>query len=295
MQRQLIRPRMKGEGLMGKKTPKDSAYIYSSTEVSRFYGITVKGMEFYEKKGLVHPQRIGQGNYRRFTLDDSYRLYLTRLLKNSGIGLPQTLDMLSADSLEHIEHKFSAELDKMKEVLELQQMRLDALLHMREMMCLSMNEEPFFEIVECDGFHRLFLRHFNGPHESNDRETREYQHWNDFLPITAASLRFPLDECRIGAVSVDTQVGLIVEEKRFRVLGLSESSRTQYIPGGRFLHTIIRGDAQQMNDAAWLQPALHLMQREGLRQTADAFTRFIFIVEEQLGCMRYDEAWFPIA
>ena len=50
-----------------------------------------------------------------------------------------------------------------------------------------------------------------------------------------------------------------------------------------------------MNDAAWLQPALHLMQREGLRQSADAFTRFIFIVEEQLGCMRYDEAWFPIA
>lgn len=280
---------------MGKKTPKDSAYIYSSTELSRFYGITVKGMEFYEKKGLVHPQRIGQGNYRRFTLDDSYRLYLTRLLKNSGIGLPKTLDMLSAQSLAQIEQSFGALLDSMKQELVLQQMRLDALTHMREMMRLSMSEEPFFEIVECGGFHRLFLRRFNGPHESNDEETREYRHWNDFLPITAASLRFPLAECRIGAASVDTQVGLIVEEERFRVLGLSESSRTQYIPGGRFLHTIIHGNAQQMNDAAWLQHALLLMQREGLHQTGDAFTRFIFIVEEAQGCMRYDEAWFPIA
>ena len=74
---------------------KDSAdYIYSSTELSRYYDISIKGMAFYEEKGLIHPERIGQGQARRFGLQDCYRLASARMLRGCGFSLDETARLL---------------------------------------------------------------------------------------------------------------------------------------------------------------------------------------------------------
>ena len=88
-------------------------------------------------------------------------------------------------------------------------------------------------------------------------------------------------------------MGLIVDRQDFEQLGFRESGRTQFIPGGRFLHTLLQGSSQRLAEADWLYPALRYMRANGLRQTGDAFSRMLFVVRAPEGDRRIDEAWFP--
>ena len=278
---------------MADKNEKKYEYVYSSSEVSKYYGLTVKGMEYYEKCGLVIPERAGQSKVRRYSLLDNYRLYFSRLYKNAGFSIQQTVDMLENNTVEHLGEAFDKRIDAIRRDILIKERTAEELEYMRRMMCLA-GEEPFFEIVEEEGFYRLFVRQFSGPHRSSHEETREYKTWNDYLPLTNASLRFPLEDCRSDSEAADTEIGLIVREKDFNVLGLCVSGRTRHIPAGRFLHTLLCGEALTLSSKARLKPALEYMQAHGFRQTGDAFTRMITLLQCPGGDIRCDEAWFPV-
>ncbi len=73
---------------------KDTHYRYSTKEISRFYGLTGKGLAFYEEKGIISPQRKENGKYRIFTLSDCYSLYQSKLYANCGFTLNETAKLL---------------------------------------------------------------------------------------------------------------------------------------------------------------------------------------------------------
>lgn len=272
----------------------DHEYIYSSTDLARYYGLTVKGMEFYESRGLVKPERIGPGKARRYSLSDNYRLYYTRLYKNTGFGIQQIADLLENNTPEHVE----AELESALAAMRRDQYLRERTLQETERACAllrGIGRGPFFEVTREEGFYRLFIRRFQGPHKSSREETQEYKLWNDHLPVTAASLRFPLSDCLRAGEEADTEIGLILRASDFSALGFSESGRTQYIPAGRFLHTLLVGDALALGSTAWLRPALRHMREHGLTQTGDAFTRMVLVCTENGRELRCDEAWFPVA
>ena len=282
---------------MAKKTEKEkeyAEYVYSSSELSRYYGLTIKGMEFYESRGLVKPERVGQGKVRRYSLPDSYRLYFTRLYKNMGLGIQQTARLLEENTPERLSQELGAYSEGMRRELYLRRRTLEETEHMLRMLSRA-QEEPFFEITEEEGFLRLFIRRFTGPHRSSREETQEYRKWNDCLPVAGASLRFPLEDCQSEGGEADTGIGLLVRAADFQALGLRESGRTEHIPAGRFLHTLICGEAQTLGSKAWLRPALRYMRREGLTQTGDAFTRMIMVFRSGGRELRCDEAWFPVS
>ena len=75
-------------------------YVYTSSELSKYYGISIKGIEYYERKNLISPRRVGNNNQRRFNLDDTYRIFMARYLSQSGLTLNDTLDVLNAKNEE---------------------------------------------------------------------------------------------------------------------------------------------------------------------------------------------------
>lgn len=279
---------------MEKNEDSMARYEYSTTEVSRFYGLTVKGMEYYENEGIVKPQRVGNSRIRRYNLLDSYRLYTARMLRNSGFGIQEVSDLISNNTLSNFERHLEPRLKKMKRDLFLHQRVLQCLEHLGAMVRQIQEGKVRYETVYREGFYRLFLRRFIGPHKSDREQTLEYQMWNDYLPITAASLCFPKNDCQRIAGEVDTRIGLIVDETDFHAFGLQHSSRTQFIPGGKFVHAVIMGDAEKLCDKTWLAPSLEYIARNHLKQIGDAFTRMLFTSQEQGRTIRHDEIWIPV-
>lgn len=279
---------------MAKKQEPEARYEYSTTELSRFYGLTIKGMEYYENEGIVKPERVGNSRIRRYNLLDSYRMYMARMLRNSGIGIQEVSNFLNNNTLSNLENHLMPHLKTLQQNLFVQRRILESLEHLEAALKQIREGKIRYEFISREGFYRLFLRRFIGPHKSNREQTLEYQLWNDYLPITAASLCFPKNDCQRIVGEVDTRIGLIIDETDFHAFNFEHSDRTQFIPGGKFLHTIIVGDAEKLCDKTWLAPSLEYIETNNLKQTGDAFTRMLFTCEENGRAVRYDEIWIPV-
>lgn len=277
-----------------RKRDDEQGYFYSSTEVSRFYGITVKGMEYYEEKGLVHPERLGKSKIRRFNLQDSYRMYFARLYHNCGISINQSLDILKNNTTGHITGALRDQMTAMRREQTLRQRMMDSLAEMIERLSDMEQTVDRCAVVETGGVYRLFLRHFTGPHLSDARETREYQMWNDLMPITSASMSYPLGGLLERDPEIDPQIGMMIEEADFAAYLSSASDRVQYFPPGRAVRTIICGPTEPLNGANRLRAALAFIDEHHLTPKSDAYTRLLHVVKTDQGDMRFDEAWFPV-
>ena len=279
---------------MVKKQEPEARYEYSTTELSRFYGLTIKGMEYYENEGIVTPERVGTSRIRRYNLLDSYRMHMARMLRNCGIGIQEVSNFLNNNTLANLENQLDPHLKTLQQNLFLQQRTLQSLEQLNAAVRQIKEGKIRYELLKREGFYRLFLRRFIGPHKSNREQTLEYQMWNDYLPITAASLCFPKNDCQRIKGEVDTRIGMIIDETDFSAFNFQTSDRTQFIPGGEFLHTIIVGDAEKLCDKTWLAPSLEYIETNHLKQIGDAFTRMLFTCEENGRAIRYDKIWIPV-
>ena len=50
------------------------SFQYKIGEISALLGISPETLRFYEKRGLLHPEKSPQNGYRSYSLSDLYRL-----------------------------------------------------------------------------------------------------------------------------------------------------------------------------------------------------------------------------
>jgi len=278
-----------------KNTRPETEYVYSSSEMAKFYGLTSKAIQFYEEKGLLHPQRLGPSNIRRYDLRDSYCLYYTRLYHNCGVSVNQVIDLLQHNTADHITGTLEQHMVNMEKQILIQQHMLR---HMREIQSAFLHAAAFpheHTIIETsDGFYRLYLRHFAGQHISDAQETQEYQKWNQLLPIVRASMLFPLKDMLNPVESFDTQIGVIISESDFRRFDLQHGPRVTYYPAGRYVRSVIRGSDLRLDDPQYLAPAMAYIRSNGLTICGDAFTRLLYVIRDGQNLIRYDEVFIPI-
>ncbi len=74
--------------------PEHAALIIG--ELSRIAGMEPKTIRFYEKAGLLNPQR--QGKFRIFGKRDVERLFLVKTLRKFGISIPAIKQLLRAQA-----------------------------------------------------------------------------------------------------------------------------------------------------------------------------------------------------
>lgn len=90
----------------------------SINELEQLTGITKQNIRFYEKKGLLHPARNPDNNYREYTQDDLMRLKTIKLLRKLDFSLEDIRALLqNGSSLEQmLEQHLKDLLAKQKEM-----------------------------------------------------------------------------------------------------------------------------------------------------------------------------------
>ena len=68
-------------------------------ELERLTGITKQNIRFYEKKGLLHPARNSENNYREYTKEDLTRLKAVKLLRKLDLPLEDIRKILQDEEL----------------------------------------------------------------------------------------------------------------------------------------------------------------------------------------------------
>lgn len=70
---------------------------YSTGEMAKEAGVTVRTVQFYDGKGLLHPSSFSQGGRREYGGDDLSRLKLICLLKSLGLSLDEIRKTLEGE------------------------------------------------------------------------------------------------------------------------------------------------------------------------------------------------------
>ncbi|MEX0859462.1 MAG: MerR family transcriptional regulator [Cucumibacter sp.] len=78
---------------MNRREPAAGRDLYSIADLASEFGISTRAIRFYESKGLLHPERVG--NTRVFRRRDRARLILILRGKRLGFSLRDVLDYLS--------------------------------------------------------------------------------------------------------------------------------------------------------------------------------------------------------
>ncbi|MDL2218486.1 MerR family transcriptional regulator, partial [Christensenellaceae bacterium OttesenSCG-928-M15] len=68
---------------------------YKTSQIAKYYGMTNKGLEFYEEKGILTPEREENGKYRVYHLEDCYTIYGAKLFRRVGFSVEETLQMVN--------------------------------------------------------------------------------------------------------------------------------------------------------------------------------------------------------
>lgn len=68
---------------------------YTSGDLARATGNTVRTIRFYEEEGLLEPAEVSDGGHRRYTDDDLERLKLIGDLRELGLSLCEIKDILA--------------------------------------------------------------------------------------------------------------------------------------------------------------------------------------------------------
>ena len=92
---------------------------YSISQVAAKYGLEPHTLRFYEKEGIIHPQRTA-GGVRFYTREDTARLEMALCLKNTGMTLKDIrryfqLVAQGDDTLEQRLKIFEAHLERVRQ------------------------------------------------------------------------------------------------------------------------------------------------------------------------------------
>ncbi|MFT9493517.1 MerR family transcriptional regulator [Anaerosolibacter sp.] len=84
---------------------------YSISEVSEIFNITTNKIRFYEKKGILQPQRDRENNYRYYTKDDILKLQTILIYRMIGVPIEDLKDIMgnyqNENLLKHFHNQWS--------------------------------------------------------------------------------------------------------------------------------------------------------------------------------------------
>lgn len=279
----------------GKKMAENNyPFLYSSTELSKYFGITIKGIEYYEKESLISPHRVGTEKERRFNLADTYRLFLSRYYKQAGFSIKEIRSLLNQNQIKQV----ATSIKKQENKLQQQEIWLQAvnsnLDRVQKLLIKVRNSKSIFEYKDCPAFKRLFLRKLNGPHLENSNQAKEYKYWNKLMPITNGGLFYSCRQLLKRESYLSPEVDMLITKENFKNFHFNGSNRVTDIASKKCLHTILIGDANKIGKINWLLPALNKLKADGNHLTGNVLTSILFVKHGSNKDIRYDEAWLPI-
>lgn len=267
---------------------------YSTSDMMSMYGLTNNGLFFYEKKGVIAPERVPENQYRVFTMRECSRLFLARMYGKCGLSVDE-----SAVAVDYIEAKELTALYARRREALAQEARYN-LAAARE---LKRNEALLFRILSGEDVFlvqnspamlRLEMRRRKDDRPGAAPEnSRDFQEWLNYLPFASASICAMHSSLQSGG-EVEYNLGFIAELETLQKLNIRPQSACALLPPRRCLYAVIAGSDTDFHTPDRFAPALKEIEQLGLTLSGDAFTRMIGVFDAGSGMLRYDEAWFPV-
>ena len=165
---------------------------YKIGDVARILGISTDLLRYYEKKGVVTPQKDKTNDYRYYDTWDINFLIDCLWYKRFGFGIPQVAYMVTdcyhgdlSSLLEEKGDELAAGIRRQELLLERLRQYQDAVQRVKE--CLGICRVEDSPEVIC------YLNRFNYDYDNRPELQKLSRQWLDYMPFTQRYFEIPQD------------------------------------------------------------------------------------------------------
>lgn len=269
---------------------KKSEIIYRTSDILSLYGLSNKGLFYYEQKGLIAPPRSRESNYRVYSLTETSKLHECRFLRECGFSVDESISLVAHASPDELIASYDKRLKEINDNIRWSEMVIEQLIADRKSIEQIKKHTIPREIIKRPPMIRISLRDIHMPYASQSEML--YQQWQDYLPVANASLL--LTSCSSGNENPIVNLGFIMNANALEQLGTELPESAQFLPPVLCYHTFISGPSNELADQRRFKDAYAYLAHRGIHPTGAAVTRMISSMDIGSGMQRYDHLWIPI-
>lgn len=267
---------------------------YKIGDVARILGISTDLLRYYEKKGVVKPEKNEHNDYRYYDSWDINFLMDCLWFKNYGFSIEQIAGIVKIPGVDDLDTLFAEKEDELRRNMRRSELLLLRSEQYREDLKKTHTLLDRCEIADCPAF-VCFVNREGHEYALGGETQRLARHWLEAMPFNRRYFEINADALLPGGEDNyrwGFSLGLDFVEK----LGFSVASPMITVPVQRCIHTVFKSAGGRDGfSPALLRYALDYAAENGLSLTGTAHGVLLASVMEPHGLTGYFEAWLPLA
>lgn len=267
--------------------------VYRTSDLQALYGLSNKGLFFYEGQGLIAPQRADGNRYRVYTLEETARIHRCKVFRQMGFSVEESIDMVCGSTPRSLLERLSQRQKEICRQALWQNLVSEEIEKKIQLInCVEAGKIPF-DLCMRPLMRRVSLRN-TIENVWTKEKARENQNWQKYLPVAEASLQVEPETISADTEVLTVNLGFIILEESLKRWGEALPSQAVILPQRECLYTVISGPDNVLNRPERFAAALAWVKAHGYRLSGAIVTRMIATLDAGDGMQRYDEAWLPV-
>lgn len=259
---------------------------YKIGVISALMGMTSEALRYYEREGIITPEKDGVSGYRMYTAWDLHILIRIRMFRRYGMTLEESAEALSCDNVQDVVDVLGEKEKELAQTIDEQQ-RLLARLHRdrRAMLDAQQNVGKFRVEMSPAMYFLATQRSYNFINE----RVKAYGSWIEKVPYVGSGGIFDVP----GKVG-ELRYGLLIDADQVEDAGVGIMEEATFIPSQKCLVTFFLSGSEEELCLEKFDPAMEFLVKNGLTRAGMPFAKARSMrVDEQGNYHSIYQGWIP--
>lgn len=260
-------------------------------DLSRIYGLSNQTLHYYEKKGLLRPERDVINGYRYFDITDLSVMGALKKYRNAEFSLNEVAVLSDGSNEDDIIESFENQIERLTKEIERKELIIEQL-KKETILCNNYKKNgSIVTIEELEGFLRFKSTGMEIVYQ-NKKIRKEATPWFENIFFTNASKMFYLKDGEEGLY--EYSYGMLATKSAAKFLNLKVTENVDEIEGGYFATCMINSKYEtDINES--INKCAGYIKDNNYFMRSQPFTRIIFYYKEKDLIRTISQIIIPVA
>ncbi len=265
---------------------------YKIGEVANVLGISPDLLRYYEKKGVVTPQKGRYNDYRYYDAWDINFLMDCLWFKNFGFSIEQISDMVRSYSATDITNMFYSKEEELRSTIR----RCELLLQRSEEYRKGVENMKLLGLcdISMSPAGTCYINRYGDEYPDRDELAPIARKWLELMPFSHRYFEFSEKALR-GEDPGGYRWGYFLSRDYIRKLGVETVPPMIQLEAVKSIHTVCRSSGKGRFSPKMLDSAVRYARENGYKLKGPARGTLLASVFEEGELSGYFEVWIPLA
>lgn len=260
---------------------------YRIGKISELIGISAEALRYYEREGLVSPEKAADSGYRSYSAWDVHVLIRTRMYRKYGLTLDETVQAFDSSEFSDVMDLLERKEAGLLESIRAQQALLEQLHRDRYALYDAKLNMGKFRVENSPALHFIDTQR---SYSLIDNEVETYRMWIDRVPYAVSGGMFDYPVIKDGQL----RYGLIIDDRSLAGVPEDLIDKAVAIPAQKCLTTFFISGSDKELCLDMFQPAFDYLHSHDLHVSGTPFAKMVHMYHEPNGEYRsWYQGWVP--